>query len=79
MFIYDKVDLNSINGIVFYALFSKLTIDGTTDGIEWPLFDTEDMKYVLIQTDQTIISEKPYMDNYNFWTELKESLKSSQV
>lgn len=47
--------------------FSKLTIDGTENGKEWPLMDPKSMKYVLISSSKPIISKKPFIEEYEFW------------
>lgn len=48
-------------------IFSSLTIDGQNSGTKWPLFNINDMEYVLINSSNPIISKKPYLDEFEFW------------
>lgn len=62
----------------FSIIFSKLTIDGTSTGNLWPRYNEKDMKYLLIKSVTPVLSEKPFMDEYNFWSglPLTSSIKS---
>jgi len=51
-------------------IFSKITIDGTDSGKEWPLMDSKSMKYLLIGSSKPVISKKPFMKEYEFWKSL---------
>jgi len=51
-------------------LFSKVTIDGTDNGNEWPLIDSTSLKYLLISSSKPVISKKPFMKEYEFWNSL---------
>jgi len=51
-------------------IFSKVTIDGTDNGKEWPLLDSKSMKYLLISSSKPVISKKPFMKEYEFWNGL---------
>lgn len=54
----------------FVIIFSKLTIDGSSTGAIWPRYYKNDMKYLLINSATPKISERPLMDEYNFWSGL---------
>lgn len=45
-------------------------MDGTSTGDIWPRYTSKDMKYLLIKTAKPNISEKPFKDEYDFWSEL---------
>lgn len=52
-------------------VFSKLTTDGKSTGTTWPRYNKKDnMKYLLIKSSTPILSERPFMDEYNFWSGL---------
>lgn len=54
--------------------FSKLmlTDDDTENGMEWPKFDKNKMKYLLIDSGDPKIHDElmhEYMSEYNFWND----------
>lgn len=59
--------MNENNHFIFY---SRITIDGTSTGTIWPKFSKKDMKYLLIKSAEPTLSEKPFIDEYNFWNRL---------
>ncbi|VVC41617.1 Carboxylesterase type B, conserved site,Carboxylesterase, type B,Carboxylesterase type B [Cinara cedri] len=50
--------------------FAEVTIDGTSTGNIWPVYDKKDMKYLLIKSPTPVLAEKPFEDEYNFWSSL---------
>jgi len=48
-------------------MFSTLTVDGEK---EWPLFDKDDTKYLLIGSSSPVVAEKPFAEEYDFWNSL---------
>lgn len=50
--------------------FSKLTVDGKSTGNAWPRYNKKEMKYLLINSSTPVLSERPFMDEYNFWSGL---------
>lgn len=53
-----------------FATTDKVTIDGTDNGKEWPLMDSKSTKYLLISSSKPVISNKPFMKEYEFWNGL---------
>lgn len=36
----------------------------------WPRYNKDDMKYLLIKSSTPELSKNPFLDEYNFWSEL---------
>ncbi|KAL5242170.1 hypothetical protein ACI65C_009580 [Semiaphis heraclei] len=53
-----------------FAISDKLTVDGKSTGNAWPRYNKKDMKYLLINSSTPVLSERPFMDEYNFWSGL---------
>ncbi|VVC43776.1 Carboxylesterase type B, conserved site,Carboxylesterase, type B,Carboxylesterase type B [Cinara cedri] len=59
-----------VNLWTHFASSDKPTINGTKEGQKWPTFDTTSYKYILINSSNPVISERPYVDEYEFWRDL---------
>uniref|UniRef100_A0A2S2QI72 Carboxylic ester hydrolase n=1 Tax=Sipha flava TaxID=143950 RepID=A0A2S2QI72_9HEMI len=53
-----------------FASSVKVTIDGTSTGVLWPRYNKDEMEYLLIKSATPILSKKPFLDEYKFWSEL---------
>lgn len=59
-----------IYNFIIFIVFSTLTIDGLSTGTNWPLFNAEDMEYLLINSSNPVVLKQPYLDEFTFWNDL---------
>lgn len=48
--------------------FRTPTVDGTENGLDWPVFTTiKDSSFLYIGSDQPTTIKNPYEEKYTFW------------